>query len=137
VFSSRGVRSALHDVPTVEAAMNDALHLQERELADAMLEGIGRRPVIRRGHRGRRSSCRSAPPAKASTGSRGCRRHPPKRLDRCSIVSTTKAPLPRVREEAPADRRHHHPERPPPWSREQIAHWLRDDADARASAPRP
>ena len=39
--------------------MSDALHLQERELADAMLEGIGRRPDQSFGeyYRGRRSSC--------------------------------------------------------------------------------
>ena len=39
--------------------MSEALHLQERELADAMLEGIGRRPDQSFGeyYRGRRSSC--------------------------------------------------------------------------------
>ena len=39
--------------------MVEALHLQERELADAMLEGIERRPDQSFGeyYRGRRSSC--------------------------------------------------------------------------------
>ena len=93
-FPPRGVTIGVTLTSTqLEAAMSEALHLQERELADAMLEGIGRRPDQSFGeyYRGRRSSCALAPPTKASTGSLAT----PTASARsgsicCSIASTTR-----------------------------------------------
>ena len=99
--------------------MSEALHLQERELADAMLEGIERRPDQSFGeyYRGRESSCA------LGAAYEGIYRIPrnadgirPKRLDllfdcldnevrRCPACTQKRLP----------DRRHHHPpERSPP-----------------------
>ena len=125
----------------LEAAMSEALHLQERELADAMLEGIERRPDQSFGeyYRGRKSSCA------LGAAYEGIYRIPrnadgirPKRLDllfdcldnevrRCPACSQKRLPIGAII----IHLNDHHQ-----WSREQIAHWLRDDADARAAATR-
>ena len=119
--------------------MVEALHLQERELADAMLEGIERRPDQSFGeyYRGRRSSCA------LGAAYEGIYRIPrnadgirPKRLDllfdcldnevrRCPACGQKRLPIGAII----IHLNDHHQ-----WTREQIAHWLRDDADARAAA---
>jgi hypothetical protein len=119
--------------------MVEALHLQERELADAMLEGIERRPDQSFGeyYRGRKSSCA------LGAAYEGIYRIPrnadgirPKRLDllfdcldnevrRCPACAKKRLPIGAII----IHLNDHHQ-----WTREQIAHWLRDDADARAAA---
>ena len=123
--------------------MVEPLHLQERELADAMLEGIERRPDQSFGeyYRGRRSSCA------LGAAYEGIYRIPhdadgirPKRLDllfdcldnevrRCPACAKKRLPIGAII----IHLNDHHQ-----WSRQQIAQWLRDDADARvAAASRP
>lgn len=116
--------------------MVDSLHLQERELADAMLAGIERRPEQSFGeyYRGRRSSCA------LGAAYEGIYRLPrdaggirPRRLDLlfecldnevriCPSCGKKRLPLGAII----IHLNDHHQ-----WSREQIAEWLRADADAR------
>lgn len=119
--------------------MVESLHLQERELADAMLEGIERRPEQSFGeyYRGRRSSCALGAayegiyriPADAD----GIR---PRRLDllfdcldnevrRCPACGQKRLPIGAIIIHLNDFHQ---------WTRQQIAHWLREDADTRAAA---
>jgi hypothetical protein len=119
--------------------MVESLHLQERELADAMLEGIERRPEQSFGeyYRGRKSSCA------LGAAYEGIYRIPvdadgirPRRLDllfdcldnevrRCPACAQKRLPIGAIIIHL---NDHHH------WTRQQIAQWLREDADARAAA---
>ena len=111
--------------------MVEALHLQERELADAMLEGIERRPEQSFGeyYKGRRSSCA------LGAAYEGIYRIPRNLLfdcldnevRRCPACQQKRLPIGAII----IHLNDHHQ-----WSREQIAHWLRDDADSRAAAAR-
>ena len=115
------------------------LREDERELAGAILEGSKRRTDQAFGdyYRGRNSSCA------LGAAYEGIYRIPrdadgirPKRLDllfdcldnevrRCPACAKKRLPIGAII----IHLNDHHQ-----WSREQIAHWLRDDADARAAA---
>jgi hypothetical protein len=119
--------------------MVESLHLQERELADAMLEGIERRPEQSFGeyYRGRKSSCA------LGAAYEGIYRIPveadglrPRRRD--LLVDCLDNEVRRGPAGAPQrlpigaiiiHLNDHHQ-----WTRQQIAQWLREDADARAAA---
>ena len=115
--------------------MVESLHLQERELADAILEGIERRPEQSFGEyfRGRRSSCA------LGAAYEGIYRLPreadgikPRRLDLlfdcldnqvriCPACAKKRLPLGAII----IHLNDHHQ-----WSREAIAEWLKADASA-------
>jgi len=116
--------------------MDESLHLQERELAEAILEGIERRPEQSFGEyfRGRKSSCA------LGAAYEGIYRLPreaegikPRRLDLlfdcldnqvrvCPDCAKKRLPLGAII----IHLNDHHQ-----WSREQIAEWLKADASAR------
>lgn len=116
--------------------MVESLHLQERELAQAMLDGIARRPEQSFGeyYRGRHSSCA------LGAAYEGLYRLPrnadgikPRRLDLlfecldsevrvCPACGRKRLPLGAII----IHLNDHHQ-----WTRERIAAWLREDADAR------
>jgi hypothetical protein len=117
--------------------MVESLHLQERELADAILDGISRRPEQAFGeyYKGDRRSCA------LGAAYEGIYRLPrnadglrPRRLDLlfdcldnqvriCPACAKKRLPLGAII----IHLNDHHQ-----WTREQIAQWLRADADARA-----
>jgi hypothetical protein len=114
--------------------MVESLHLQERELADAILEGVQRRPEQSFGEyfKGRKSSCA------LGAAYEGLYRLPreadgikPRRLDLlfecldnavrvCPECAKKRLPLGAIIIHL---NDHHH------WTREQIASWLKRDAD--------